>query len=114
MCISEKDSAAAAIEDLPVGIGALGGALQEGGEEEVPAANGAGQVPGTEATRDEGGDAMGPVQRVGAVVATVDEEPEQRRRRVEGAEAALEVRGGGHRAAPCPTGESGADERGEG
>jgi len=112
MCISEKDSAAAAIKDLPVGIGVLGGALHEGGEKEVPAANGAGQVPGTEATSDEGGAARGPVQRVN--FDTVDEDPEQRRRRVEGAEAAPEVRGGGHRAAPCPAGESGADERGEG
>jgi hypothetical protein len=48
-----------------------------------------------------------------AMAAGVAEDAEEGRR-VEVPEAAAEGRGGGHRGAPRPAGERGADERGEG
>lgn len=101
--ILEEDGAAAAVKDVvPVG------ARVEGGEEEVAAADGGGEVPVPEADGGEAGEAgmLVPAGRV-------EEEADQGRRRVEGAELAAEVGGGGHDAAPGTAGAGSADERGE-
>jgi len=88
-----------------------GGVLLKACQEEVAAAEGDGQVPFAAPGWDEGGE--GREGRVMDGAGRLEEEAEEGRR-VELPEAAAEVRGGDHRAAPRPAGERGADERREG
>ena len=104
--VHEDDAAVAAVDDAPAEgrIARATVGLQEGSEEEVSAADGREHVPVAAVGGDEG--------REGIAVGIL-EDPEEGRR-VELAEAAAEGRGGGHRAAPRPACEGGADERREG
>jgi len=109
LTVTDEDVPATAVVDVPAVEAAR--ALLEGGKEEVAATDGGGLVPVGAAGGDEGGE-DGESRDLGGA-GRVEEEAEQGRR-VRLPEAAAEVPGGGHRAAPRAAGVGGPDKRGEG